>query len=192
MQQGAIIKIISWLLVAFVLIAGIGAIAHFTGDITTEQRDFYISVDGKKISTTAADYDLSPDAPITVKVNDIAPEGATSPYSVKVIPNALSGKDFDFTLDGEVYSFQAESDLTAGFDIEYSESSFTIAPKGSLNAVMAAVYPNSTLSDISNHGYKNMFLLVVESADKSSTVTLAFSIPENVKGIQLTPDHIYF
>ena len=61
-------------------------------------------------------------------------------YSVKVIPNA-AGKDFNFTVDGQMHSFQAETDLTAGFEIERGENSFTIAPKGGINKILAATYP---------------------------------------------------
>ena len=192
MKQGAVIKIVSWVLIALLLIIGIGAIAYFTGGFTSEFKTFYINVDGRDILTSAADYELTKEKAMKVEVKYTLSEGSGSGYSVKVIPNALAGKDFDFTVNGEAYSFQAESDLTAGFDIEYYENYFTIQPKGKLNDVMAAVYPNSELSDFGNKGYKNMFLLVVESYNKESTVTLAFHIPENVSGIKVYPDHIYF
>lgn len=192
MKQGAVIKIVSWVLIALLLISGIGAIAYFTGGFTSEFKTFYINVGGRDILTSAADYEVLKGKPLKVEVKYTLSDDTTSGYSVKVIPNALAGKDFDFLIDGETYSFQAESDLTAGFNIEYSENHFTIEPKGTLNEVMAAVYPNSELSDFGNQGYKNMFLLVVESYNKESTVTLAFYIPENVSGIKVYPDHIYF
>ena len=119
-------------------------------------------------------------------------EDGVNGYSVKVVPNALTGKDFDFTVDGIPYSYQAESDLTAGFEIEESESSFTLKPKGTLNEVMAAVYPNSEIEDLTGKGYENMFLLVVDSYNGESTVTLAFSIVEGVSGIEIKPGNIYF
>jgi len=49
MKQGAVIKIISWVLVVLVLAAGIGAIAYFTGGFTGEFKTFYVTVDGKDI-----------------------------------------------------------------------------------------------------------------------------------------------
>ena len=192
MKQGAVIKIVSWVLIALLLIIGIGAIAYFTGGFTSEFKTFYITVDDRDILTSAMDYQLTPGKPMQVDVKYTLSSGDISGYSVKVVPNALPGKDFDFTIDGESYSFQAETDLTAGFDIEYSENSFTIEPKGTLNEVMAAVYPNRELSDFREVGYKNMFLLVVESYNKEATVTLAFFVPENVTGVTVYPDHIYF
>ena len=192
MKQGAVIKIISWVLIVLTLVAGVGAIAYFTGGFTGEFKTFYINVDGKDILTSASDYKASISEPLSVNVKYTFAEDGANGYSVKVVPNTLQGKDFDFTVDGEPYSYQAESDLTAGFDIEYSDNSFTIKPKGTLNEVMAAVYPNSQIEDLSGKGYENMFLLVVDSYNGASTVTLAFSIVEGVSGIEIKPGHMYF
>ncbi len=192
MKQGAVIKIISWVLIVLVLVAGIGAIAYFTGGFTGEFKTFYVVVNDKDILTSASDYEVSISEPLTVNVKYTFAEDGVNGYSVKVVPNALQGKDFDFIVDGEAYSFQSESDLTAGFDIEYNDSSFVIKPKGTLNEVMAAVYPSSKLGDLTGMGYENMFLLVVDSYNGESTVTLAFSIPEGVSGVEISPDHIYF
>ena len=192
MKQGALTQTISLILVVLLLIAGIGAIAYFTGGFTGEFKTFYLTVGDRDILTSATGFQVSVDEPLTVNVKYTFAEDGVNGYSVKVVPNALQGKDFDFTIDGIPYSFQAESDLTAGFEIEENESSFTLKPKGTLNEVMAAVYPNSEIEDLTDKGYENMFLLVVESYNGGSTVTLAFSIPEGVSGIELKPDHIYF
>ena len=192
MKQGAVVKAISWVLIVLLLAAGIGAIAYFTGGFTGEFKTFYITVGDKDILTSASNYQVSISEPLAVNVKYTFAEDGANGYSVKVVPNALQGKDFDFTIDGEAYSYQAESDLTAGFDIEYKDSSFVLKPKGTLNEVMAAVYPNSEIGDLTGMGYENMFLLVVESYTGDSTVTLAFSIAEGVPGVELTPDHIYF
>ena len=192
MKQGALTQTISLILVVLLLIAGIGAIAYFTGGFTGEFKTFYLTVGDRDILTSATGFQVSVDEPLTVNVKYTFAEDGVNGYSVKVVPNALQGKDFDFTIDGIPYSFQAESDLTAGFEIEENESSFTLKPKGTLNEVMAAVYPNSEIEDLTGKGYENMFLLVVNSYNGSSTVTLAFSIAEGVSGVEITPDHIYF
>ena len=192
MKQGAFIKAISWAIIVLLLVAGVGAIAYFTGGFTGEFKTFYINVDGNDILSSASGYKASISEPIVVNVKYTFAEDGANGYYVKVVPNVLQGKDFDFTVDGEPYSFQAESDLTAGFNIEYKDDSFTIAPKGTLNEVMAAVYPNSEIGDLSKLGYDNMFLLVVDSYNGEATVTLAFSIIEGVSGVEINPDHIYF
>ena len=192
MKQGALMQTVSMILVVLALIAGIGAIAYFTGGFTGEFKTFYINVGDRDILTSASGFQVSVDEPLTVNVKYTFAEDGVNGYSVKVVPNALTGKDFDFTVDGIPYSYQAESDLTAGFEIEEHESSFVLKPKGTLNEVMAAVYPNSEIEDLTGKGYENMFLLVVDSYNGESTVTLAFSIVEDVSGIEIKPGNIYF
>ena len=192
MKQGALMQTVSMILVVLALIAGIGAIAYFTGGFTGEFKTFYINVGDRDILTSASGFQVSVDEPLTVNVKYTFAEDGVNGYSVKVVPNALTGKDFDFTIDGIPYSYQAESDLTAGFEIEEHESSFILKPKGTLNEVMAAVYPNSEIEDLTGKGYENMFLLVVDSYNGESTVTLAFSIVEGVSGIEIKPGNIYF
>ena len=192
MKQGALTQTISMILIVLALIAAIGAIAYFTGGFTGEFKTFYLNVGDRDVLTSASGFQVSVDEPLTVNVKYTFAEDGVNGYSVKVVPNVLQGKDFDFIVDGIPYSFQAETDLTAGFEIEESDSSFTLKPKGTLNEVMAAVYPNSEIEDLTGKGYENMFLLVVESYTGDSTVTLAFSIAEGVSGVTITPDHIYF
>ena len=192
MKQGALMQTVSMILVVLALVAGIGAIAYFTGGFTGEFKTFYINVGDRDILTSASGFQVSVDEPLTVNVKYTFAEDGVNGYSVKVVPNALTGKDFDFTIDGIPYSYQAESDLTAGFEIEEHESSFVLKPKGTLNEVMAAVYPNSEIEDLTGKGYENMFLLVVDSYNGESTVTLAFSIVEGVSGIEIQPGKIYF
>ena len=104
----------------------------------------------------------------------------------------LAGKDFDFTLDGEVYSYQAEKDLTDGFDIVYEENMFTLKPKGNLTQIMQANYPDKTVADCVKYGYRDMFTLVITSYNGESTIYLNFSVPEKVAGVEINPGVILF
>lgn len=104
----------------------------------------------------------------------------------------MEGKDFDFTLDDQVYSFQAETDLTAGFDIQRDESSFTVAPKGKVTEVLQAVYPNNTIGDCDGKSYEDMYALIVTSYNGEQSVTLYFTLPEGVSGVELDKEQIIF
>lgn len=117
---------------------------------------------------------------------------SVSGYSVKVVPHAVEGKDFDFTLDDQVYSFQAETDLTAGFDIAREETSFTITPKGGVTEVLRAVYPNNEIGDCSDKGYEDMYALIVTSYNGKASVTLYFSVLQEVAGVTLDQEVIEF
>ena len=158
-------KVIAGILIVLVLVAVIGVIVKFTGGLTSDFKTFY--------------------------VGDIG--GEASGYSVKVVPNPIDGKDFDFILDGEHYSFQAETDLTGGFDIEYGEDSFTIAPKGGALDVLKAVYPEREVAFADGAQlYENMFAMVVSSYNNASSVTVYFHIEEAVNGVTLDQEVIYF
>ena len=182
-------KIIAWVLIVLVLIGAIGAIAYFTGGFSSSFRSFYIEIGEQQIMTNASGYKMTPDEPITVNVKYALSE-ETQGYSVKVVPKALKNKDFDFKLDKDVYSYQAEKDLTSGFVIEYGETSFTIKPKGGITEILRAIYPNNDIEDCRRFAYENMYTLVVTSYDGESSVTVNFSIPEDIWGIELSPQKI--
>lgn len=184
-------KIIAYVLVVLALVSAIGFIAYFTGGFTSSLKTFYVEIDGKQIMTSANGYTIPSGEAMTVDVKYTMSDEANG-YSVKVVPNKLAGKDFDFTLDGETYSYQAEKDLTAGFDIEYGDTSFTVKPKGVITDILCAVYPGSTVTDCRNFAYDNMFSLIVTSHDGKSNVVVNFSVTEDVGGVTITPDHIYF
>lgn len=184
-------KIIAYVLIVLVLIAGIGMVAYFTGGFTGEFKTFYVEVDGKQIMTNASGYKMTADEPMTVNVKYTMSD-EVSGYSVKVVPNALEGKDFDFKLDEDVYSYQAEKDLTDGFIIEHDETSFTIKPKGGITEILQAIYPNNTVEDCRDSAYENMFTLVVTSYDGESSVTINFSVNEDISGIELDKEVIIF
>lgn len=188
------VKIISYIVLALIFVAVCGCIVYFTGGFTSDFKTFYVSVDGKDIMTTANDYKLSMDIPtqVNVKYTFGALNKDISGYSVKVIPNAIDGKNFDFTVDGQVYSYQAENDLTSGFEIEESETSFTIKPKGGINHILAALYPDSEISDCRDKSYQNMYSLIVTSYNGTASVKINFSIDEPLYDIILDKGEIVF
>lgn len=187
-------KIVAYILVLLVIVGVIGVIVRFTGGFTSDFKTFYVSVDGKDVLTSASGYKLTTTQPMTVEVKYAfgSAGGDASGYSVKVVPNAIENEDFDFALNGDVYSFQAETDLTAGFEIERGETSFTLTPKGGVTEVLQAVYPNYEVSDCRGKGYENMYALIVTSYNGKASVKLCFSVLEKVSGVMLDTDTIVF
>ena len=177
-----------------VVVGVIGVIVYFTGGFTSDFKTFYVSVDGKDVLTSAGGYKISQEMPLTVDVKYTfgSAGGDVSGYSVKIVPHVVEGKDFDFTLDDQVYSFQAETDLTAGFDIAREETSFTITPKGGVTEVLRAVYPNNEIGDCSDKGYEDMYALIVTSYNGKASVTLYFSVLQEVAGVTLDQEVIEF
>ena len=190
----AVAKVIGYILLVLVVVGVIGVIVYFTGGFTSDFKTFYVSVDGKDVLTSAGGYKISQEMPLTVDVKYTfgSAGGDVSGYSVKIVPHVVEGKDFDFTLDDQVYSFQAETDLTAGFDISRKETSFTITPKGGVTEVLRAVYPNNEIGDCSDKGYEDMYALIVTSYNGEASVTLYFSVLQEVAGVTLDQEVIVF
>lgn len=187
-------KVIGYVLIVLVVVGVVGVIAYFTGGFTSEFKTFYVSVDGNNVLTDTGGYRVSEDEPLKVDVVYTfgSAGGDVSGYSVKVVPHVVEGKDFDFTLDGQVYSFQAETDLTSGFEIVRGETSFTITPKGDVTEVLRAVYPNSTVEDCGDSGYEDMYALIVTSYNGKASITQYFSLLEDVTGVELDHENIVF
>lgn len=187
-------KVLSYIVIVLVLVLACGLLAYFTNGFTSDFKTFYVECDGKPVLSTNSGYKVSASSPLTVDVKYTfgAINKEVSGYSVKVVPNAIQDNDFDFTLDGNAYSFQAESDMTAGFEIKEKENSFTVKPKGGINDVMKAVYPNYEVSDCRDKAYENMFTLIVTSYNGKASVKLNFTIAESVVGVILDKEVIQF
>ncbi len=188
-------KIIAYVAIVLALIVGIGLVAKFTNGFTSDFQTFYLTVGGKDVMSSANGYAISPQEPLEVEVKYAFSSDAeeNKGYTVKIVPNAIANKDFDFTLNGEVYSYQAEKDLTAGFDIKYGEGSFTVTPKGTnATEILKAIYPNYDVSDCSKDEYTDMFQLVVTSDDGKSSIALGFVVTGPVSGIELDMTEIIF
>lgn len=188
------VKIVAVILAVLVLAGVVGVIVRFTGGFTSDFKTFYVTVDGKDVMSSAGGFDATPEKPLKVDVkyafNSLG--GDISGYGVKVVPHAVEGKDFDFTLDGQAYSFQAETNLTGGFDIEYGEESFTVTPKGGVDDVLKGVYPNNEIGDCEGKGYADMYSLVITSYNGEASVTVHFSACEEVCEITLDKEVIVF
>ena len=186
--------IITYVLIVLALVGVIGFIAKFTSGFTSDFKTFYVSIDGKDIMTSDKGYGLELNETMKVDINYTFENSDTvvSGYSVKVIPNAVDGKDFDFAVDDSVYSFQKEEDLTDGFIIEKDENSFTITPKGDLTDILRAVYPESEIADCTDEAYTDMFSLVVTSYNGESTVVINFTVLQDPKRVTFDKESIIF
>ena len=187
-------KIIIYALIILALIGILGFIIYFTGGFTTDFTGFYATVDGKDVLSTGNGFRMKENDPLEVEVKYVfaSPNDDAKGYTVKVVPNAIDGKDFDFSLNGDKYSYQSEQDLTAGFDIKQEDDSFTIAPKGNLTEILSTVYPNDTIGDCEDKGYENMFTLVVTSYNGKAEVRINFTVVESIRGVILDQEVIEF
>ena len=187
-------KIIIYALIVLALIGVLGFFIYFTGGFTTEFTGFYVTVDGEDVLSTGNNFRVSHDDPMHVDVKYVfaSPDDETKGYTVKVVPNPIQDKDFDFSLNGDLYAYQAEKDLTAGFEIKQDASSFTLTPKGDLTAILAAVYPGYSVEDCNRYAYENMFTLIVTSYNGKAEVRINFTVVEDIQGVILDQEVIEF
>ena len=182
--------------IVLVLIVLVGVAARFTNGFTDDFKTFYIRVDGKEIMSSANGYEITPERPLhaEVKYTFSFATDENKGYNVKIVPNAADkSRDFSFTVNGENRQFQAETDLTDGFQIEKSESTFKVTPKGeNLTGVLQAIYPGLDTAHIEEKAYNDMFALVVSSYNEKSSVTIYFTLSSKVSGIRLDKEAIVF
>ena len=187
-------KIITYIAIVLAVITVIGVVAHFTNGFTSDFKTFYVTVDGKDVMTSASGYRVTISKPLDVEVKytfNFATD-ETKDYSVKIVPNKIENSDFTYTVDGERKSFQSETDLSDGFEIDKAEKSFKIKPKGETIAeVLSAVY-GKEVTDCENKGYTDMFTIIVTSYNGEASVKLDFSLAIRVAGITLDREAILF
>ena len=179
-----------------VVIIIVGMVARFTNGFTDDFKTFYLKVEDKEIMSNSGGYEITRAKPMQaeVKYTFSFATDENKGYNVKIVPNAADkSRDFSFTVNGESRQLQAETDLTDGFEIEKSESTFKVTPKGeNLTGVLQAIYPELDTAHIEEKAYNDMFALVVSSYNEKSSVTIYFTLSSKVSGIRLDKEAIVF
>lgn len=179
-----------------VVIIIVGVVARFTNGFTDDFKTFYLKVEDKEIMSSSGGYEITRAKPMQaeVKYTFSFATDENKGYNVKIVPNAADkSRDFSFTVSGESKLFQSLQDLTDGFEIEKSESSFRVTPKGeNLTGVLQAIYPELDTAHIEEKAYNDMFALVVSSYNEKASVTIYFTLSSKVTGIRLDKEAIVF
>lgn len=195
MAKSKTLKVIGYIVLLLAVIGVVGVFAHFTNGFTSDFKTFYVTVGGKDVMAQAGGYTVTEEEPLTVDVKytfGLASD-TIQDYSVKIVPHKAEGKDFSFIVDGETFSFFAEKDLTAGFDVEKGEKSFSITPKGgTITEILQAVYPNKDVGDCDGFTYTDMFTAVITSYNGASAVEINFSVSGKVIAVRLDKGVITF
>ena len=191
-SSGNILSVLTAILVIAVIVSVGSFLYKFTNGFNEELKTFYVTINDKKVISSANGYTVSPKSGLTVKVKYIikAPESTDKQYSLKITSNYDKENNFDFTVDGKIYSFGTGEDYTAGFDITYGNDYFILKPKGYINDVLGAVYTDKQLSDCTNKEFDDMFTLTVYSYNGESSVTVSFTIKHIVTGISLDKEEV--
>lgn len=182
--------------IVLVAIIIVGVVARFTNGFTDDFKTFYLKVEDQEIMSGSGGYEITRAKPMQaeVKYTFSFATDENKGYNVKIVPNAADkSRDFSFTVNGESKSFQSLQDLTDGFEIEKSESTFRVTPKGeSLTGVLQAIYPGLDTAPIEEKAYNDMFALVVSSYNEKASVTIYFTLSSKVTGVRLDKEAIVF
>ena len=185
-------EIISAVLIVLCIVGIVGFVAYFTNGFTGDFKTFYVNIDGENIMGEKSNVLMNPNEPMKVDVKYAL--GFTSKdikgYKVKLAPIS----DFDFMVDGEVYSFAAVEDLEKGFTIVYEDEFFTITPKGNMQDVLQAIYPeHEVMVDPKVIPDEDLFSITVYDKDETASVVLNCAINVfTVIGITLDKEEIVF
>lgn len=183
------IVIIVYLLVLVALISVLAGVIIHTNVFTTDFKVFYVTIDGTKVIDRASGFKVDNSKPLEVQVRYIFDKlvGETRGYSVKILP--ADNVTFNFTVDGEIHSFQDETDLSAGFKIDLREKDFSITSKGCVRQILSCVYPEMTVAVPEGMACSEdeLFKFVVTSYNGKDSVEVTFGVSSDiaVEGVTL-------
>ena len=184
--------IVVYVLVVLAIVAVVGLIYRLTNGFKTDVKTFYVTVDKTIITDSSGGYVVTESKPLKGTVRNLSTNSESKGYTLKVVPNKVDGKDFAFIVDGKTHTYQAEENLTAGFEITADGDKFSIVPKGnSVSEVLKQIYGDS-VSDCDDKTYKDMFTLLVTSKDGKSKIRLNFSVSGKVTGVTLDKELVLF
>lgn len=190
-RNSPLVNIIIYVVIALLAVGCIGLIVVMTDGFGGKIQSFYVTIDEKNIMESDSNYLMSKGEYTDVKVNFLKDDEENENYTIKIVPTATEGSDFDFTSGGIVYSFQQTADYTAGFTIQRNDTGFLIRPKGNLETVIEAAY-GAEIENLNALSYDNMFTMIISSADEKSNIYIQFSILEPVTDVTLDKEAIIF
>ena len=182
--------LITVILVVAIVLIGYG-LYKMTNGFAEPVKSFYLKVDDEPVYSFGTGYTFFSDEKLDVEVKEVV-SGGDNDYTVKVIPNKMPGKNF--YLRGN-YGYFAVSDLTDGFNVEKTETGFSLSVKeGTSLYVLCNILTNALDMPFDDtfgtKGYDDMFTLVVQAGN--SIITIDFNVMDKVCGVELEDENIVF
>ena len=199
MNKTKIVKIITSVLLALLLVGTMGVIAHFTNGFREGFKTFYITYAGEDILSEKSKLELSRGEEhrfdVTYIFEDLNEETEPKGYSVEIVSNIEKGKEFEYTVNGEKITYVDGMYLTNVFQIDKQDTYFTLTlPEDiSLVKVLESVYEKDVevLNNVeATEPY--LYTLVVSSYDESVTYHIDFAFYIGVTGVTLDKSEVVF
>lgn len=199
MNKTKIVKIITSVLLALLLVGTMGVIAHFTNGFREGFKTFYVNYKGEDILSEKSGLELSRGEAhrfdVTYIFEDLNEETEPKGYSVEIVSNVEKGKEFEYSVDGEKITYVDGMYLTNVFQIDRQDTYFTLTlPEDiSLVKVLESVYEKDVevLNNVeATEPY--LYTLVVSSYDESVTYHIDFAFYIGVTGVTLDKSEVVF
>ncbi len=196
--KSTVIKVVVWVIV-IALVAGVIAIVYrYTNGFNETFKTFYVEYQGEKIlasnNSMALEAGKTHRFDVKYVFDGADQDGQPRDYNVNILPNEKA--DFDFTVNGESYSYAREANFNKSFGLNKQDSYFELVLKEglTLQMVLKEAHPGGEVelptgtSEVSAFPYK----LVVSSYNENVVYNITFAIAENVTGVVLNPSEIVF
>lgn len=190
-------KIITYVLVALVIVGAVGLIYKFTNGFNEDFKTFYVEHDGKQILTTDSKmtFESGQKYKFAVKYTFDKEDAEPKDYSVKIIPHIE--RDFDYTVDGEKYLYSKTGELTVGFNLTKNKTDFELdlPYELDLQKVLTSVHGGNAVTVPVDAEINNAkpYRLVIASYNGKVTYNIDFNVTRlTVTGVTLNPSEIVF
>ena len=171
-------KVIGYILLVALLLAGVGLIWRYTNGFNENFRTFYVEYGGERILTSSSSLDFTGGTEARLGVGYTFDVGEEEPrgYGVKIAANAE--EDFDFTADGKNYAWSRQTDITEAFDIERGEDYFILKfpAEFSIEGVLETLYPDAEIEAGILSDKARYYTLVVSSYNGEEVCEIDFSV----------------
>lgn len=186
-------SVISYVLVLLLIVGVIGIANYFTNGFTSDFTTFYVSVNGQDVLSETGGYVLTEEEETTIDVKYVFEKFSDEQrgYTFTIAANTAADKDFTFTVDGKAHRFSEEKDLTKGFIISQTETSFTIKPRGNVEEILGITCGGK--AEVGSAAKRtDLFVLTVYSYNGKAQISILFTVPYVANGIILDKEEIIF
>ena len=189
-KRGSFYKVLSYVIVIFILVGVLGAIAFLTNNFTQEPATMLVQVNGQLIKGNVDSIVFDKTSPAVFKVLNLSGQG----YTVQIVPEVTDDLDFQFKLGDEIVWFGSDqSDYSSVFDITETEDGFEIDfSKCKMADLLTAKYPEYVVSEVPNPSSGSYFTLVIKDKGTNSQVRIALNniLDVAVEGVELDEELI--
>ena len=199
MNKTKTMKIITYVLLALLLVGTIGLLARFTNGFKEDFKTFYVTYAGEEIMSEKSKTVLSCGKEhrfdVTYVFEDLDEDAEPKSYYVEIVSNAEKGKEIEYTVDGIKRTYEDGMYLTKAFTIEKEATYFIIriSEDMSLEKVLESVYGKDVEAPRDmDCADPYLYTLVVTSYDESVRYYIDFAFGVGVKGITLNTNEVVF